>query len=112
MVELLVAHRLRSRFSRDTDPVFASNTGGRLGHRNVTRRGFEAAAEAAGLEGVSFHKLRHAAASRLIAAGLSAVTVASVLGHADPGVTLKVYAPLFDRDGTDEAVRAAMAART
>ena len=78
-------------------------------HRNVTRRGFEAAAKRAEVEGVSFHKLRHAAASRLIDAGLSPVVVAKILGHTDGTVTLRVYAHLFDRQMTDEAVRLALA---
>ena len=53
-------------------PVFASRTGGRLGHRNVARRGFDAAAEAAEIEGVTLHDLRHAYGSRLASRGLSA----------------------------------------
>ena len=81
-------------------------------HRNVTRRGFEAAAKKAAIEGVSFHKLRHAAASRLIDAGLSPVVVAKILGHTDATVTLRVYAHLFDRQKTDEAVRLALAGST
>jgi integrase len=107
--EELVALRLRSRYSQDEHPVFVSRTGTPLGHRNVTRRGFEPAAEKAGLAGVTFHDLRHAAASRLIDAGLDPVTVASVLGHEDASVTLKVYAPRFNRQSRDEAVRVALA---
>jgi integrase len=60
---------------------------------------------------LTFHDLRHAAASRLIAAGLDPVTVAAVLGHEDPNVTLRVYAHLYDRRRSDEAVRSALAAR-
>jgi integrase len=104
----LIAHRLRSGYSGNEDPIFASRTGTPLTHRNVTRRGFEAAAKKAGVEGVSFHKLRHAAASRLIEAGLSPVVVARILGHSDATVTLRVYAHLFDRERTDEAVRRAL----
>jgi integrase len=59
-------------------------------------------------EHLTFHDLRHAAASRLIAAGLSAVTVASVLGHDNPSTTPKVYAHLFDRTRTDEEIRQAL----
>jgi integrase len=44
----------------------------------------------------------------MIAAGLSPVTVAQLLGHEDARVTLAVYAHLFDRKRTDEAVRAAL----
>ena len=42
--EELVVLRLRSPFSQDDQPLFASRTGTPLGHRNVTRRGFEPAA--------------------------------------------------------------------
>jgi site-specific recombinase XerC len=58
---------------------------------------------------LTFHSLRHAAASRLIRAGLDPLTVASVLGHEDATTTLSVYAHMFDRERTDEAVRAALA---
>jgi hypothetical protein len=95
--------------SKNSDPIFASRNGTPLTHRNVTRRGFEAAATKAGIDGVSFHKLRHAAASRLIDAGLSPVVVAKILGHTDATVTLRIYAHQFDRQRTDEAVRQALA---
>lgn len=111
VVSFLAAHRLRSEFSGDEEPIFASRNGTPLTHRNVTRRGFEAARDTAGLPGrLTFHDLRHAAASRLIAAGLSHVAVASVLGHADSSITLRVYAHLFDRERTDESIRAALGA--
>jgi class 3 adenylate cyclase len=51
---------------------------------------------------------RDAAASRMIDAGLDPVTVAGVLGHDDPSITLKVYAARFNRQSKDEAVRAAL----
>ena len=57
---------------------------------------------------MSFHSLRHAAASRLIEAGLSPTVVSKVLGHKNPHVTLTVYAHLFNRQQSDEQVRAAM----
>lgn len=41
-------------------PVFASGTGGRLAHRNLERRGFDAAADDAKIEDVILHDLRHA----------------------------------------------------
>ncbi len=105
----LVILRLRSSFSDDGHPIFASQKGTPLVHRNVTRRGFEAAAKEAGLTGVTFHQLRHAAASRLINGGLDPVTVASVLGHENANITLGIYSHLYDRQRTDEAVRAALA---
>ena len=45
-----------------------------------------------GLQGVHAHAFRHCAASLLIANGVDIVTVASILGHADPTTTAKVYA--------------------
>jgi integrase len=109
----LIALRLRSRFSSDESPMFASMTGTPLQHRNVARRGFEAARDTAGLPShLTFHDTRHAAASRMIDAGLDPVTVAGVLGHEDPHVTLKVYAARFDRQAKDDRVRAALAGVT
>jgi integrase len=106
----LIALRLRSRYSSDSDPIFVSTAGTPLVHRNVARRGFEAARDAAGLpEHLTFHDTRHAAASRMIDAGLDPVTVAAVLGHDDPHVTLKIYAARFDRQAKDDRVRAALA---
>lgn len=108
----LIDLRLASKHSQDGEPIFASREGTPLQHRNVARRGFERAAKEANIEGVTFHDLRHAAASRLIANGLDPVTVAAVLGHGDPNITLKVYAHLFNRDERDEAVRQALTAAT
>jgi len=106
----LIAYRLASKFSQDSDPIFASRNGTPLSHRNVTRRGFEAARDLAGLAGeLTFHDLRHVAASRLIAAGLDPVTVATILGHEDVKETLNRYAHLFNRQEKHEAVRRALA---
>lgn len=106
----LITLRLESRYSQDDQPIFASRAGTPLQHRNVTRRGFEPARDAAGLpSSLTFHDLRHAAASRLINARLDPVTVATLLGHEDATTTLKVYAAQFDRLRTGEAVRAALA---
>ena len=88
--------RVSSPFSTDTDLVFCSATGATIGHRNLTGRGLEKAAKRAGLTGVTFHVLRHTFASILIAQGRDPVFVSRQLGHANPAITLKVYAHLFD----------------
>ena len=88
--------RLASAFSADGDLVFCTTTGQTTGHRNLTGRGLEKAAERAGLEGVTFHVLRHTFASILIAQGHDPVFVSRQLGHANAAITLKVYAHLFD----------------
>jgi integrase len=90
-------------------PIFASKAGTPLQHRNVTRRGFEPARDLAGLpETLTFHDLRHASVSRLIAAGLDPLSVAKFHGHGDPNVTMRVYAGFWNRQKADDAVRAAL----
>jgi integrase len=107
--EELIGLRLRSRHSADGDPIFASRQGTPLQHRNVTRRGFEAARDEAKLaESLSFHDLRHAAASRLIASGLDDAMVADQIGHGDSRITRAVYAHVYDRREKMQAVRAAL----
>ena len=45
-----------------------------------------------GLPHVHLHSLRHFAATELLAAGVNPRVAADVLGHADPAMTLRVYA--------------------
>ena len=76
----------------------------------MTRRGFEAARDEAKLDPLlSFHDLRHAAASRLIAAGIDDVVVADQLGHGDSRITRAIYAHVYDRREKMDAVRNALA---
>ncbi|MHB8642838.1 MAG: tyrosine-type recombinase/integrase [Gaiellaceae bacterium] len=109
MLKYLTALKLRSRYSDDAQPVFASQNGETLGHRNSTRRGFEKAAKLAKLEDVSFHDMRHAFASRMIDQGISSTVLAKIMGHETSAITEKRYIHLFDQQRTDDAVRQAMA---
>ena len=109
MVRCLSEHKLASRYSNDDEPVFASKSGRPLGHRGATGRGFEPAAKAAGLEGVSFHSMRHAFASRMIDRGISSTVLAKLMGHESSAITERRYIHVFDQQRTDEAVRKAMA---
>jgi integrase len=68
-------------------------------------------AAAIGMPDVVFHALRHTHASQLIDAGVDIVTISKRLGHANPNITLKVYAHLFrnkDEKAAD-AINAALA---
>jgi integrase len=90
--------------------LFASCSGRLpLSYWNLAQRGFAPARDDAGLagQGIRLHDLRHAAATLLIAAGLTPVEVAAQLGHTDPGTTLKLYAHLFDPRRSRERTRAA-----
>jgi integrase len=92
VVRELRAHRLASPWSDDARPVFASRVGSYLLPRNCYRW-YTPAVRAAALQGrTGFHVLRHTAASAWLQAGLTVVQVAALLGHADPGLTLRVYA--------------------
>ena len=71
--------------------------------------------EAAGLDGLTPHDLRHTAASLAVAAGANVKAVQRMLGHASATMTLDVYAGLFGddldtvADLLDEAARRAAA---
>jgi integrase len=100
--------KLRSDFSQDTHPVFASRNGKPLGHRNVTRRGFEPAAEKAKLD-ATFHGLRHAYGSKLVAKGVPLAKVAEVMGHESAAITLAIYTHVYNAEASDDEVREAIA---
>lgn len=100
LARMLAEHR-RQAFARGlakpTDFVFASETGGPLNHRNIVRRGLEKAIENAQLPRLTWHDLRHVAASALIAQGASVSYVSRILGHSSPSITLSIYAHEFAR---------------
>jgi len=51
------------------------------------------------------HQLRHYYASSLLNKGVNLKTVSNLLGHADPGVTAKVYWHLMDAEAKDKAIQ-------
>ena len=97
---LLVEHKqdaFAKGFAKQADFVFASETGGPLNHRNITRRGLEKAIADGKLQKLRWHDLRHVAASALIAEGASIPYLSRVLGHSSPAITLAIYAHEFAR---------------
>jgi integrase len=104
LVRVLREHKARAFAvgrARPDSYVFASQAGGPLHYRNVVRRGLDKAVATAGLDldgkpKLRWHDLRHTAASLLVAEGLNVTYVSRQLGHADPSITLKVYARMFD----------------
>ena len=61
--------------------VFSAEKGGVLHSRNFRRSSFAPAVRATGLEGLTPHALRHAAASLAIASGANVKVVQTMLGH-------------------------------
>jgi len=80
------------------DLAFTSPDGAILRNRNFRVRTFDAAAERAGVAEITPHGLRHTAASLAIQAGAPVTVVSLMLGHANPAITLKVYAHLWPSD--------------
>jgi integrase len=100
---LLVAWKLRAPHSKPSDLVIGTADGKPVAERNV-RRALDAAKATAGLdrldERLSMHALRHSFASLLATdLELPPTTLADLIGHADAGFTLRVYA----RDTRDTA---------
>jgi integrase len=96
--------------AKPTDFVFCSETGGPMHHRNIVRRGLERALATTGLPHLTWHDLRHVAASMLIAEGGSVAYVSRVLGHATPAITLSTYAHEFARHEHADRMRERMEA--
>jgi len=67
---------------------------------------FKIARQAAGLEWIGFHDLRHYFASRAVMADIDFKTIAEWMGHQDGGVLLcKIYSHLLDGHKRDMAAR-------
>jgi integrase len=81
--------------------VFSNEVDGRVPWRpDATSHRFVRVCAKAGLDGVRLHDLRHYVATRMLSPGADVRTVAGRLGHANPSVTLNVYAqflPQSDR---------------
>lgn len=100
---LLVAWKLRSPCAQRHDLVLCTAEGGPVEERNL-RAALDAAKRRAGLDGredrLSWHALRHSFASTLATdLELPATTLAELIGHADAGFALRVYARRRSRHG-------------
>ncbi len=88
----------------ELDLVFPNNAGKPLNHNNMVNRFFKPALQAAGLHQIRFHDLRHTYASLLLDQGENIKYIQTQLGHANPTVTLNVYAHLM-KPVNQEAVK-------
>jgi len=89
-----------------TEPVLP-----RYGHPRVLTRSFTRLVRRLGLVGLTFHDLRHDAASTLTMAGVSQRAVMEILGHRDPRMTVRYQhlAPGHLADAMQSLDRAATA---
>jgi integrase len=86
----------------------ASQSGQPMDRSVLVRCAFWPALKKAGLRRVKFHSLRHSFASGVIAHGAPVTEVQHLLGHSDPGMTLKVYSHWFK--GADSGAASAYTA--
>ena len=70
--------RMRRARSMDADLIFVGN---KINQPHDFRHGFIEACKLAGLEGVTFHTLRHTSCSRLAQAGVDILAIAEHAGH-------------------------------
>jgi integrase len=83
--------------------VFSTQSGAPLGRRDALRA-LRLFTTRAGIPSFTLHELRHTFASILIAQGELPTMVAKQMGHTDPGLTMKVYAHLWEaQESTDKA---------
>jgi integrase len=99
----LIAWKLKSPRTDREHYVVCTHDGSPVQQRNA-QRALEKAKESAGLDGteerLSWHSLRHNFASMLATdLQLPATTLARIVGHADAGFSLRVYA----KDARDES---------
>ena len=94
---------LRGSWTEVPELVFCSETGGSLDERNVTRtwHRIRRKAQKLGVRPLRLHDARHSYASLALAAGKSIRWVADQLGHANPELTLRVYAHALREEETD-----------
>jgi integrase len=77
--------------------LFPSKNGNPTAPESFWYWGWKRMLQEAGLpESLTFHQLRHGAASLLLNQNVPVLGVSRYLGHANPGITMKVYAHLID----------------
>jgi integrase len=89
------SEQLAFRSAGALDLVFPSPAGAMWRKDNFMARVFRPAVRRAGLDGLTFHDLRHTAASLMIAAGVPPMIVAEQLGHRDARLVLQRYGHLY-----------------
>lgn len=94
LVDILAAVlRDRGLTIADADALVFTTPGGEpLRYEHWRRRRWLHACDVAGVAGVTFHDLRRANATGLLAEGVDVRTAQARLGHSDPRMTLAIYA--------------------
>jgi len=111
LTSMRAAHRSKQLASKNrwnpTDLVFCSSTGNRHSYTNLQRRVLEPLLVRAGLPRLSWHHLRYNCGSYLLSENVPITMVSKILGHANPAITMSIYAHELQEDA--DQVRKAMA---
>jgi integrase len=95
---------------RDWNPtglVLCTNAGNFNSYQNLQNRVLTPLLKEAGLPHLTWHHLRHNAGSYLLSENVPITAVSKILGHANPAITMSIYAHELKEDF--EQVRVAMA---
>jgi len=84
--------------------VFCTRHGEPDMYSSNKRKSLKRTLRKAGLRDIRFHDLRHTFASLLLAQGAPVTYVSNQLGHANPNITMQVYAHWIPTEGQREAV--------
>jgi integrase len=105
-VAALVRHRERLGAAPHPERLlFTSPEGSPIGVSNLHRRSYKPLLKRAGLPSISFHALRHTAATLALAAGVHPKVVQERLGHATVALTLDTYSHAVPTMGKEAATR-------
>lgn len=112
---MLVQHGIdeQIRHERLNDPSRDRVFTNRSGHQidiDALSRWYRKEARKAKIRETGLHALRHTVISRWVAAGIPITTVAAWAGHADPSITLRIYAWALPHDSADYANRVTLTA--
>ena len=110
LTSLRAKHYERQMQDRSWNPagfVFSTNSGKRGDKDNLQRWVLTPLLKEAGLPHLTWHHLRHNAGSYLLSENVPITAVSKILGHANPAVTMSIYAHELKEDF--EQVRVAMA---
>lgn len=108
----LAEHRLKLGLGKDEQDLVFPTFDGRMRTPRPFSKEFAREAEAAGVGHVTFHGLRHTHISHLLRSGVPVHVVSARAGHANPAVTLNIYAHMMpgQQEGAAAIVDAALSA--
>lgn len=108
VTERLAAGPAWSTDERDRDLVFTRPDGTAIPPKRASQM-FTRRVDAAGLPRIGVHGLRHTWATLALRAGVPVKVVSERIGHADPAITMQIYAHALEGDDTTAAETTATA---